>query len=199
MRLVIASNNAKKRREITAVFYCPELTIIPVTDTIHIDVIEDGLTFAANARKKAESFAKANACAALADDSGLCVDALGGEPGIYSARFAGEPCDDAANNQRLLASLAGQCHRQAHFICHICLVLPEHKLCLSAEGRVEGYILDSLDGHQGFGYDPLFFSTELGKSFASASATEKASVSHRGRALRAIHLQLQQYMQGTRL
>jgi len=194
MRLVIASNNDKKRQEIARLFDFPQLSIVSAADTVHVDVVEDGDSFAANARKKAEAFAKANGCAALADDSGLCVDALDGAPGIYSARFAGESCDDAANHAHLLRCLADKENRDAHFICHVCLLIPENGVCLSAEGRSDGRILEQRVGEQGFGYDPLFFSTELGKGFAVVDAAEKASVSHRGRALRLLYAQLQRYL-----
>jgi len=193
MRLVIATNNAKKRREIAAVFTAAELIIVPAADTVHVDVIEDGDSFAANAHKKAAAFAKANGCAALADDSGLCVDALDGAPGVYSARFAGKDCNDTANNHHLLQRMVEQHNRAAYFVCHLCLIVPNGNQAIHAEGRSDGRILHTFDGSQGFGYDPLFFSHALGKSFAAASASEKASVSHRGRALRAMHAQLQNY------
>ncbi len=193
MQLVIATNNAKKRQEIATIFTKSKLNIVPVSETVHVDVIEDGNTFATNAYKKAAAFAKANNCATLADDSGLCVNALNGAPGIYSARFAGEACDDAANNRHLLKLMANQRDRTAYFMCHLCLVIPSDNQPIHAEGRSDGCILDAFDGHQGFGYDPLFFSADLNKSFAAASAAEKASVSHRGRALRSMHTQLQDY------
>ncbi|MDQ6976083.1 MAG: RdgB/HAM1 family non-canonical purine NTP pyrophosphatase [Mariprofundaceae bacterium] len=192
MRLVIATNNAKKRQEIATIFSNTALIIVPTSETIHVDVLEDGDSFAANARKKAVAFAQVNGCAALADDSGLCVEALHGAPGIYSSRFAGDSCDDTANNIHLLKTMAGQENRNAYFICHICLLMPAGHRYLSAEGRSDGYILNRLDGSEGFGYDPLFFSKDLGKSFAHASAKEKASVSHRGRALRMLYSQLQE-------
>lgn len=186
MRLVVASNNAKKRKEIEGVLTALGVAIVPADETVFVDVIEDGDTFAENARKKAEAFALANGLPALADDSGLCVDALDGAPGVLSARYAGEAADDQANNDKLLLALRGERERRARFVCHVHLAWPDGVLALTASGEVVGGILREADGEMGFGYDPLFFSPELGKSFARASFEEKASVSHRGRALHAL-------------
>jgi len=190
MQLVVASNNAKKRTEIAAILGTLGIELVAPCDTVCIDVIEDAATFAGNARKKAEAFADANGLPALADDSGLCVDALDGAPGIYSARFAGPDASDADNNRKLLADLAGQCNRSAHFRCAVHLAFPDRSQSFSAAGEVQGEILEQAVGAGGFGYDPLFFCPELGKVFAECSPEEKASVSHRGRALRALAAQL---------
>ncbi len=190
MRLVIASNNPDKRREIESILKPAGMAIVPVRDTAFVDVREDGASFAENARKKAEAFSLANHCAALGDDSGLCVAALDGAPGVYSSRFAGEGADDATNNDRLLRILDGVCKRDACFICSIHLAFADGNPGMVAEGRVDGTILTQADGTGGFGYDPVFHCPELGKSFGRASAEEKASVSHRGRALRALAEQL---------
>jgi len=181
--LVIASNNAKKRSEITAILKNCGIRIIPPDKTVFVEVEEDGKTFAQNAKKKAEAFAGANHCAALGDDSGLCVDALNGAPGVYSSRFAGEDANDAANNALLLRKLNGIHHRKAYFACCIHITCPDGR-GFASEGRVDGEILEQADGSGGFGYDPLFYCPELGKSFAQASPEEKASVSHRSRALK---------------
>ncbi|HKI61942.1 MAG TPA: RdgB/HAM1 family non-canonical purine NTP pyrophosphatase [Mariprofundaceae bacterium] len=186
MKLVIASNNDKKRGEIATILGTLGIEILPAAQTIHVEVEEDADSFAGNARKKAAAFAAANQCAALADDSGVCVDALDGAPGIYSARFAGAWASDADNNAKLLHDMAGIEERTAHFTCVICLCLPDGR-SLQAEGRVDGIIEKVLSGNNGFGYDPLFYCPELGKVFAEASAAEKASVSHRGRALKNLH------------
>jgi len=183
MRLVIASNNPKKRAEIAAIFNFPDIDIVPNEETTFVTVEEDEETFANNARKKAEAFAKANCCAALGDDSGLCVDALNGAPGVYSSRFAGVDADDASNNAKLLRELNGMRNRKAHFTCFIHIAFPDGQQ-FTGEGRVDGEILKQSDGAAGFGYDPLFYCPELKKTFAQASPEEKASVSHRGRALR---------------
>ncbi|MDQ6979416.1 MAG: RdgB/HAM1 family non-canonical purine NTP pyrophosphatase [Mariprofundaceae bacterium] len=189
MKLVIASNNAKKRQEIAAILKSQGFTLVPVDETIAVEVVEDGDTFAANAEKKARAFATANGCAAVADDSGLCVDALDGAPGLYSARFAGDHGDDAANNALLLQKLQGVSDRQAHFCCHIALILDDGRL-VTADGQVAGKILDQMDGTEGFGYDPLFYCDDLDKTFARADHREKARVSHRGRALQQLQQQL---------
>jgi XTP/dITP diphosphohydrolase len=190
MRIVIASNNIKKRKEMAAILTGLGIEVMPPEATAFVYVDEDGETFAENAAKKAEAFAYANQLPALADDSGLCVDALGGEPGVFSSRFAGEHAEDAENNGKLLQEMTTVEERDACFICALHLSFPDEQLPIMAEGRVEGVILDALDGEHGFGYDPLFYSTELKKSFARSTAEEKASVSHRGRALRSLAEQL---------
>jgi XTP/dITP diphosphohydrolase len=190
VRIVIASNNAKKRKEMTAILAGLGIEVMPSEATAFVYVDEDGETFAENAAKKAEAFANANRLPALADDSGLCVNALGGEPGVFSSRFAGEHAGDAENNSKLLQEMTDVEGRDAHFICALHLAFPDERLPIVAEGRVDGVILDALDGEHGFGYDPLFYSAELKKSFAHATAEEKASVSHRGRALRSLAEQL---------
>jgi len=190
MRLVIASNNAKKRAEIATILNLPGIELVPAEETVFVEVVEDGKTFARNAKKKAEAFAKANLCAALGDDSGLCVDALNGAPGVHSSRFAGIDVDDASNNTRLLHELNDTANRKAHFACsiHFISLNGQHA---TAEGRVDGEILRQENGSDGFGYDPLFYCPELGKTFAQASPEEKASVSHRGRALKNLSEKLQ--------
>jgi len=192
MKLVVASNNAKKRKEIAAILGLLGIELVDAEQTISIDVIEDADTFSGNAQKKAEAFAKANNCPAIADDSGLCVDALNGAPGVYSARFAGESATDADNNAKLLNELSGETNRSAHFVCALHLAWPDNDKNCKAEGRVSGEILEQASGSSGFGYDPLFFSPELGKAFADSTPEEKSSVSHRGRALRALAEQLKQ-------
>lgn len=192
MRLVVATNNAKKRKELAAILEGLSVELVAAEDTRFVDVTEDGDSFAANARKKAEAFAAANNCAALADDSGLCVDALNGAPGVHSSRYAGADAHDSDNNAKLLQALEGASNRAACFVCAICLVDPAGGAVITAEGRVDGEILQTPAGSGGFGYDPLFFSPELGKAFALATPEEKASVSHRGRALRDLAEQLKE-------
>ncbi len=193
MKLVIASNNAKKRKEIDHILGNLGFDIVAAEYTVFVDVEEDGATFAENAQKKATAFAAANHCAALGDDSGLCVDALDDAPGVHSSRFAGEDASDADNNEKLMAELHSMDNRKAHFTCTIHLQFPDGR-SLCAEGRVDGEIRKTPSGQTGFGYDPLFFCPELGKVFAEATADEKASVSHRGRALRALAEQLQSFV-----
>ena len=183
MKLVVASNNTKKRKEIASILSALGIELLAAEQTVFVEVEEDADSFAGNARKKAEAFAAANPdCAALADDSGLCVDALHGAPGVYSSRYAGESASDADNNIKLIEALRGIDDRAAHFVCALHLCLPDGK-ALTAQGRVDGVIGYAEEGDAGFGYDPLFFCPELGKVFAEATPQEKASVSHRGRAL----------------
>ncbi len=188
-KLVIASNNKKKRAEIEHILGDLKIDVVPASETTFVDVVEDAPDFQGNAKKKADAFMQANQCAALADDSGLCVSALDGAPGVYSARFAGEHASDAENNSKLLHDLKGVKNRSAHFICALHLSTPDGQ-AITAQGRVEGGIVEGETGHTGFGYDPLFFCPELGKTFSQSSPQDKASVSHRGRALKALIQQL---------
>jgi len=194
MKLIVASNNQKKRAEIAGILGSLGIEIVTPEATRFIDVIEDADSFAGNAQKKAEAFSKINALPALADDSGLCVTALNDAPGIYSARFAGEHATDADNNLKLLdelSALPNQIDRAAHFFCALHLAFPDSQKSITATGKVEGFILPQPVGDSGFGYDPLFFCPELDQAFATAKPKEKASISHRGRALRALAKQLQ--------
>ncbi|ATX80490.1 XTP/dITP diphosphohydrolase [Mariprofundus aestuarium] len=186
MEIVVASSNKKKRAEIQSILGNLGIELVPAEETISVDVIEDADSFSGNAKKKAEAFAKANNKPALADDSGLCVDALSSAPGVFSARFAGPDASDSDNNIKLLRELSGLQNRSAHFICALHLAFPDSTPPLTAKGKVDGSILPEIVGNGGFGYDPLFFCPELGKAFAEATPEEKASVSHRGRALRAL-------------
>lgn len=156
---------------------------------------EDGETFVDNARLKALAVARQAGRPALADDSGLCVDVLGGRPGVRSARYAGEGAGDAANNAKLLAELAGVPaeRRGAEFRSAVVLALPDGRWT-AAEGSVRGRILEAPRGDGGFGYDPLFFSDELGMTFAEATPEAKNRVSHRGRALRALLPRLRSWL-----
>ncbi len=151
------------------------------------DVEETGKTFAENALLKARAVCEATGLPALADDSGLCVNALGGAPGVYSARYSGG--GDKQNRDLLLKNLAGVKERSAYFACAIALCFPNGET-ITAEGRVYGRILEEETGVNGFGYDCLFYSDELEKSFGLASEEEKNAVSHRGRALRELEKKL---------
>ena len=194
MKLIVGSNNAKKRKEIAAILGALGIELVSSEDTVFIDVIEDADSFAGNARKKAEAFARINNKPALADDSGLCVDALNGAPGIFSARFAGPDATDADNNRKLLSALIDSPNRSAHFVCALHLAFPDSKQSFSAEGQVNGEILNQASGSGGFGYDPLFLCPELGKAFADSMPEEKASISHRGRALRKLAKKLKTHL-----
>lgn len=183
MKIVIATNNRNKLKEIRAVLGGFFEEMYSLGDLgINVEIEETGDTLTENALIKARTILNLTGLASLADDSGLMCDALGGAPGVYSARYAGEEHDDAKNNALLLHNLAGK-DRTAHFCSVIALCLPDGRE-FTAEGRVDGVITDSARGNGGFGYDPLFFSPELGKTFAEATPEEKNSVSHRGRALR---------------
>lgn len=183
MKIAIATNNRKKLAEIRTVLGGFFEEMYSLDDLgISVEIEETGATLTENALIKARAILGMTGLASLADDSGLMCDALDGAPGVYSARYAGEGHDDKANNALLLENLAGK-DRSAHFCSVIALCLPDGRE-FTAEGRVDGVILDAERGEGGFGYDPLFFSPELGKTFAEASPDEKNSVSHRGRALR---------------
>lgn len=186
MKLAIATNNQHKLQEIKAILGDSFEELLSLKDLgIDVDVEETGTTLEENALIKARAILALSGIATLADDTGLMVDALNGAPGVYSARYAGEEHNDAKNRALLLKNLNGVKDRSAHFATVIALCYPDGKT-LTASGRVNGEILLSERGTEGFGYDSLFFSTELGKTFAEATQAEKNSVSHRGRALRAM-------------
>jgi XTP/dITP diphosphohydrolase len=185
-RLLIATNNAGKVREIKAIlggFYDELVSLKGIG--LDLNVVEDGDTFEQNAVKKAREAARAAGCAALADDSGLCVEALHGAPGVYSARYAGEDASDEANNVKLLAALSGVDDRRAKFVSVVALVSTDGSVT-TAYGEVGGVIAHTPSGSGGFGYDPLFFLPELGQTFAEIPAEVKNMLSHRARALAAL-------------
>lgn len=186
--LVVATRNAGKLREIRALTAGRPLVWRGLDEFPDLpEVQESGATFAENARLKARHYAAATGLPALADDSGLEVDALGGAPGVHSARYAGLPRDDTANNHKLIAALAGvpPARRTARFRCALALA---HKgvVLLEAEGVFEGLIIDEPRGTNGFGYDPHFLIPELGRTAAELPPAEKNARSHRGQALRAL-------------
>ncbi len=182
-KLIVASNNKGKIKEIKAllsdVFEVRSLS----DENIVCDPDETGKTFEENAVIKAKAVYELTGCATLADDSGLIVDCLGGAPGVYSARYAGEPSDDKKNNNLLLKNMQGEANRTARFESAVVLYKSPSEI-ISAHGVTEGYILTAESGNGGFGYDPLFFSFDLNKSFGDATADEKNAVSHRARALK---------------
>lgn len=184
--LVVATRNAGKIRELELLLQGVVEQVLPIGSFPDIaDVDEDGATFAENAIKKARVAAQATGLPALADDSGLIVDALGGRPGIFSARFAGAGAGDAANNQKLLAEMAGipSSGRTAAFHCVLAFCVPDGA-CLTFEGRLTGIILEQPQGEGGFGYDPLFLVPEYGQTLAQLSLELKNRISHRGRSLK---------------
>lgn len=193
--VVIASNNDHKAQEIAEALPFPgwEFKTLRALG-ISSDPEEDGETFLDNARIKAQAAqAASGGLAVIADDSGLEVDALGGAPGVHSARFAGEPCDDARNNERLLTELQGikDADRTARFVCTL-VFLDEDGSETVARGTIEGRIGYDARGEHGFGYDPLFYPDQLdGLSLAEVEPQSKNAISHRGKALRALREQLE--------
>ncbi len=184
MKLFIATRNRHKLDEIKAIFQVPGLDIVSALDFPDIpDVLEDGKTFESNAIKKAVTFAMKVRLWTLADDSGLEVAALQGEPGVRSARYAGEPVDYHANNVKLLEALKGKAERQAHFRCVVALSSPSGRAQF-VEGRCEGIIIETPRGQGGFGYDPVFVPKGHERTFAEMEADAKNSISHRGKAFR---------------
>ena len=188
MKLLLATNNAHKAQEIREILSGSFSDIMTMREAgIELEVEENGTTFRENALKKAVetlAFAGDRFNAVLADDSGLCVDALDGAPGVYSARFSGEGHNDAANNAKLIALLKDvpENKRTARFCC--CVALARTGMDpIAVQGEVEGTILYAARGENGFGYDPFFYYAPFGKSFAELSAEEKNAVSHRRRAL----------------
>ena len=184
MKLVLASNNAKKLKELDAILAPLGWELIPQGLLGVPECDEPHCTFVENALEKARHAARCTGMPALADDSGLCVHALGGAPGVYSARFAGEPKSDERNNQKLVADLAGQPDRRAHYVCVLVFVRhADDPQPIIAEGEWHGEIVDTPRGAGGFGYDPYFFLPVLGKTAAELDAAEKNRCSHRGLAL----------------
>ena len=187
MKLIIASNNKHKVCEIKQILAQRFEEILSLSEAgVHHETVEDGKTFIENSLKKAREISEITGCAALADDSGLCVDALGGEPGIYSARYAGEDSPnlrDEANNRLLLSRLFGEKNRSAHFTCAMALVYPDGREVV-AEGYMEGEILTEKRGECGFGYDPIFLPNGEERAVAEMSDEEKNKISHRANALK---------------
>lgn len=181
--LIIASNNAHKIKEIKAILgnFFPRIVSMREAG-LDIEIEETGSTFKENALIKARTVSEITGKPCLADDSGLSVDCLFGAPGVYSARFAGEGHNDEDNIRKLLKEMANADDRRAHFNTTICLYYPNGRY-LIAEGKAYGRILTEKRGENGFGYDPVFFSDELNKTFAEAGEQEKNSVSHRAKAL----------------
>lgn len=190
--LVLATKNPGKVREFRALFWdLPRLRVHALDEVGKLpDVVEDGKTFEENAIKKAREIAAATGMLALADDSGLEVDALGGAPGVHSARYAGVEGTraerDRANNEKLLRALADTPDRRARFVCAMCLVDARGQVLFETRGTYEGVIAEAARGESGFGYDPLLFLPELGKTSAQLSPAEKGARSHRGVAARAL-------------
>ncbi|MBK8115620.1 MAG: RdgB/HAM1 family non-canonical purine NTP pyrophosphatase [Candidatus Accumulibacter sp.] len=184
MKLVLASNNTKKLKELDAILAPLGWELVPQGQLGVPEAEEPHCTFVENALTKARHASRLSGLPALADDSGLCVDAFGGAPGVLSARYAGEPKSDARNNQKLLVELGENDRRTARFVSVIVFVRhADDPQPIIAEGEWNGEILSVARGDDGFGYDPLFYIRELDKSAAELDAAEKNRRSHRGQAL----------------
>ena len=192
--ILIASSNPHKVAEIRKVLQDLNIEVYSAREAgVELRVVEDGATFEANAAKKALAFGRRAGRFALADDSGLEVEALGGRPGVFSARYAGPECDYAANNRKLLAELEGVEVRRARFVC-VAAFADADEVFFTVRGEVEGTITESPRGQSGFGYDPVFFYDPAGKTFAEMTPEEKNAVSHRGRAVRAFREKLAAFL-----
>lgn len=190
MKLIIASNNKHKISEIKSILAGKFEEILSLSEAgISHETIEDGETFLENSLKKAREICAISGAVALADDSGLCVNALGGAPGVYSARYSGDGATAESNNRLLLKNLEGISDRSAYFLCTVALVYPDGREVV-AEGRVYGEIIDSYRGDHGFGYDPIFLVKGDSRTLAEMSDNEKNAISHRGEALKSLLSQL---------
>ena len=212
MLICAASNNAGKLKELRRILERMGHEVKSLRELgITLDPEETGTTFAENARIKAEAFCKASGLPTVADDSGLCVDALGGAPGVYSARYAGVHGDDEANNRKLLAALAavlavGGEQRRARFVSAVCFMLPDGR-ALTVEGECPGCVAAAPAGTNGFGYDPLFIPDRVGvgdgtvpntarRTYAQLADSEKDAISHRGRAMEKLEAALPAFLAG---
>ncbi|TCS83487.1 XTP/dITP diphosphatase [Tepidibacillus fermentans] len=185
-KIVLATKNQGKIQEFKTLFSGLGIEILSLKEFENVpEIIEDGTSFEENAKKKAETICQFTRLPTIADDSGLVVDALAGAPGINSARYAGENATDEQNNQKLLHALAGipKEKRKARFVAYLAFAVP-NKETIGVEDIVEGYILESPRGQRGFGYDPLFYLPELGKTMAELDPEIKNQISHRGKAMR---------------
>jgi len=192
-KLVLASSNPGKLREFEALLAPLGMEIVPQSGLGVADAEEPHDTFVENALAKARHASRRTKLPALADDSGICVGALGGEPGVHSARFAGEPRSDSRNNEKLVKLLADKDSRRAHYYCVIVLMRhAEDPEPIIAEGNWAGEIIAEPRGANGFGYDPYFFLRDLGKTAAELDPGEKNLVSHRGKALRLLLAKLKE-------
>ena len=190
MKVIAATKNKGKIREMQEILSPLDIEVISQQEMgIEVDVEETGDTFEKNALIKARAVAMLCEYTVLADDSGICVEALGGAPGVRSARYAGDDATDSDRVNKLLSEIGDSENRNAKFVTSVAFIYPDGRE-ITAEGEVRGYITKTPEGDNGFGYDPVFFSTELGKTFAMSSDEEKNSVSHRGRALKNLYEKL---------
>ena len=196
MKLVLASQNPKKLEELGDILSHMGVEVCLQSDLgVSVEVEETGTTFEENSLLKARAVMEATGIPAVADDSGLCVDALNGAPGVYSARYGGEGLDDTARYRLLLENMRGQSPRTARFVSVITCCFPNGDV-ITARGECEGTIAFAPIGAGGFGYDPVFFLPELKKTFAQLSPEEKNAISHRGKALVVFRGKLETYLSG---
>jgi len=184
-QIVLASRNRKKSEEVARLLAPYGIRVRSLAEFAHVpEVVEDGETFAENAAKKACEVARHLQMWTIGEDSGLVVDALGGRPGVYSARYSGPDATDQANNAKLLAELAGVAEekRTAHYVCHVAVADPKGEVRLRVEATCNGRILHELRGNHGFGYDPCFLIPEYHRTFGELSPVVKDVLSHRARA-----------------
>lgn len=196
MKILIATGNRGKLRELRQILEPLGFEVASLADIPPLESPEEtGATFSENARLKALFYAQNSGMPAIADDSGLCVDALNGAPGVRSARFAGVGATDRANNEKLLATLGDEADRHARFVCVSVCAKPSGE-CVEARGECEGEILVAPRGESGFGYDPLFFHAALNSTFAELAPDEKNRISHRGLSLRRLAELLPAFLAG---
>ena len=194
MKLVLASKNAHKLVEMKDILSQLGVEVVLESEAgVDVDVEETGATFEENAYLKAHAVMEASGLPAIADDSGLCVDALNGAPGVYSARYGGPGLDDAGRYQLLLENMRGQLDRRCKFASAICCCFPNGDR-VEARGECAGTLAYAPKGEDGFGYDPIFFVPGLKKTFAELSPEEKNAISHRGNALKAFREKLETYL-----
>ena len=194
MKLVLASKNKKKLAEMNDILSQLGIEVCSEAEAgVDVEVEETGTTFEENSLLKARAVMEASGLPAIADDSGLCVDALGGAPGVYSARYGGEGLDDIQRYRLLLENMRGQMPRTARFVSVITCCFPNGDV-ISARGECPGTIAFAPMGEGGFGYDPVFFVPTLKKTFAQLTAEEKNAISHRGQALEAFQVKLKEYL-----
>ena len=194
LKFVLATHNPGKLKEMSAILRTLGVEVVSPADLgLTVDVEETGETFAENAKLKAKAVCGLAGLPAIADDSGLCVDALNGGPGVYSARYGGEELDDRGRYRLLLNSMRGASSRSAHFETAVACAFPNGET-LTAAGRCDGAIAFAPMGTGGFGYDPVFLVPEQAKTFGQMTEEEKAALSHRGKALRSFAAELEAYL-----
>ena len=196
MKFILASQNQHKLEEMQNILSAHGEEVVLQSELgLHVEVEETGATFAENAMLKAKAVMAASGLPAIADDSGVCVDALSGAPGVYSARYGGPELDDVGRYRLLLENMRGARDRTAHFTSAIACAFPNGDT-IEAEGICPGMIAYAPQGDGGFGYDPVFFLPQLRKTYAQLTPEEKAAVSHRGKALEVFDQKLREYLKG---